>query len=166
MLVRKWARNMETNAFQSDVLALETHSGRVWSLILLMALIGPLLMVALAPSRGIPWPFILAGLLGIGASAMAWSGFQYRFLRDAVEIRMLGFRLQSIPRQAIVSYSIEPWAFRRGYGIRGLGRIRAYVWCNKVVHIRTSNGEVFLAHSDPERIMRDLDLVTGVVTRG
>jgi len=65
-----------------------------------------------------------------------------------------------------VSYSIEPWAFMRGYGIRGIGNTRAYVWCNKVVHIRTSNGEIFLGHSDPERIVRDLDMVTGVLTRG
>jgi hypothetical protein len=35
-----------------------------------------------------------------------------------------------------------------------------------VVHIRTSNGEIFLGHSDPERIVRDLDMVTGVLTRG
>ena len=58
------------------------------------------------------------------------------------------------------------WAFMRGYGIRGLGNTRAYVWCNKVVHIRLSNGDVFLGHNDPERIVRDLDMVTGVVTRG
>jgi hypothetical protein len=97
---------------------------------------------------------------------MAWSGFQYRFLRHGVEIRMLGFRLRSIPKQSIVSYAIEPWTLIRGYGIRGIGSTRAYVWCNKVVHIKTSNGEVFLGHSDPERIVRDLDLVTGALTRG
>jgi hypothetical protein len=33
------------------------------------------------------------------------------------------------------------------------------VWGNKVVHIKTSNGEVFLGHSDPQRIVRDLDRV-------
>jgi hypothetical protein len=97
---------------------------------------------------------------------MAWSGFQYRFLQNAVEIRLLGFRLRSIPRESIVSYSIEPWAFVRGYGIRGIGRTRAYVWGNKVVHIRTTSGEIFLGHGDPERIVRDLNMVTGFVTRG
>jgi hypothetical protein len=71
---------------------------------------------------------------------MAWSGFQYRFLTHGVEIRMLGFRLRSIPKGSIVGYSIEPWSFARGYGIRGIGSTRAYVWCNQVVHIRTSNG--------------------------
>ena len=150
----------------SDLLAEETHSGRVWGLLILPAMIGPLVSLYLSPTSAAFWPAIVACAVGLGVLAMTWSGFQYRFLRHGVEIRMLGFRLRSIPRQSIVSYSIEPWAFIRGYGIRGLGRTRAYVWCNKVVHIKTSNGEVFLGHSDPERIVRDLDMVTGVVTRG
>jgi hypothetical protein len=33
------------------------------------------------------------------------------------------------------------------------------VWGNKVVHIKTSNGDIFLGHSDLERIVRDLDRV-------
>jgi hypothetical protein len=97
---------------------------------------------------------------------MVLSGFQYRFLLDGVEIRTLGIRLRSIPKQSILSYSIEPWALARGYGIRGIGSTRAYVWGNKVVHIKTTNGEVFLGHHDPERIIRDLDQMTGFVTRG
>ncbi len=79
---------------------------------------------------------------------------------------MLGFSLRTIPKDQIVSYSIEPWSLLRGYGIRGIGRTRAYVWCNRVVHIRTQGGEIYLGHNDPERIVRDLDLVTGCVTRG
>ena len=153
-----------SDEFQGDLLAEETHSGRAWTLIILLALMGPL--IALAPMAAVRWPVILAGMVGLFALAMAWSGFQYRFLRDGIEIRMLGFRLRWIPKQSIVSYSIEPWTLLRGYGIRAIGSTRAYVWCNKVVHIRTSNGEVFLGHSDPERIVRDLDMVTGFVTRG
>ncbi|MGA2336608.1 MAG: hypothetical protein WA383_03740 [Terriglobales bacterium] len=155
-----------SDAFQPDVLAEETHSGRAWSLLILLAMMGPVIAFSLARTAAVLWPVILVGVVGLGVFAMAWSGFQYRFLRHGVEIRMLGFRLRSIPRQSIVSYSIEPWAFIRGYGIRGIGNTRAYVWCNKVVHIRTSNGEIFLGHSDPERIVRDLDMVTGVLTRG
>ena len=154
-----------SDAFHPDVLAEETHSGRAWSLLILLAMMGLVMSLFLARTGAVLWPVILAGMVGLGVFAMAWSGFQYRFLRDGVEIRMLGFRLRSIPRQSIVSYSIEPWAFIRGYGIRGIGSTRAYVWCNKVVHIRTSNGEVFLGHSDPERIVRDLDIVTGVLAR-
>lgn len=148
-----------SHAFQGDVLAEETHSGRAWSLIILLATIGPAIGLSLSRTAAVVWPAIVISLVGLGVGAMAWSGFQYRFLRHGVEIRMLGFRLRSIPKQSIVSYSIEPWTFIRGYGIRGIGSTRAYVWCNKVVHIKTSNGEVFLGHSDPERIVRDLDLV-------
>jgi hypothetical protein len=155
-----------SDAFQVDLLAEETHSGRAWSFIILLALMGPLIGVALAPSTAGRWAIALVGVLAIGTFAMTWSGFQYRFLRQGVEIRMLGFHLRSIPRESIVSYSIEPWSLIRGYGIRGMGRTRAYVWCNQVVHIRMSNGEIFLGHSDPQRIVHDLDMVTGVVTRG
>jgi len=155
-----------SNALQSDVLAEETHSGRVWSLIILLTLLGPMIAVALVPSPAGHWAIVLIGVISIGVFAMTWSGFQYRFLRHGVEIRMLGFRLRSIPKQSIVSYSIEPWTLIRGYGIRGTGSTRAYVWCNQVVHIKTSNGDIFLGHNDPERIVRDLDMVTGIVTRG
>ncbi len=150
-----------SDAFQSDLLAEETHSGRAWSLIILLALTGPMIGVALVPSTPGRWALALVAVIAIGTFAVSWSGFQYRFLRHGVEIRMLGFRLRSIPKQSIVSYAIEPWAFSRGYGIRGIGSSRAYVWCNKVVHIKTSNGEIFLGHNDPQRIVRDLDMVTG-----
>ena len=150
-----------SDAYQGDVLAEETHSGRSWSLIILLALIGPMIGVALVPSTVGRWAVALVGVIVTGTFAMSWSGFQYRFLRHGIEVWMLGFRLRSIPRQSIVSYSIEPWAFIRGYGIRGIGSSRAYVWCNQVVHIKTSNGEIFLGHNDPERIVRDLNLVTG-----
>lgn len=156
------------DAFQSDVLAEETHTGRVWILAIVPALIGPVISLSQPQWRSpvVVWTAMLVGLIALGVSAMAWNGFQYRFLRHGVEIRMLGLRLRSIPKGSIVGYSIEPWAFFRGYGIRGIGSSRAYVWTNQVVHIRTSNGEIYLGHSDPERIVRDLDMVTGVLTRG
>jgi hypothetical protein len=156
---------LQKDVLANDVLAEETHSGRGWSLLILLVMVGPAIAWSQARTTAVLWAVILVGVLAVGACAMAWSGFQYRFLRDGVEIRMFGFRLRSIPKQAIVSYSIEPWALIRGYGIRGIGSTRAYVWCNKVVHIRTTNGDIFLGHNDPERIVRDLDMVTGVVTR-
>jgi hypothetical protein len=146
-------------AIQNNVLAEETHTGRIWILLILVALIGPLISLTFTPTNIVRWASIPVGLLSLGVGAMTWAGFQYRFLRDGVEIRMLGFRLRRIPKQSIVSYSIEPWAFIRGYGIRGIGRSRAYVWGNKVVHINTTTGDIFLGHSDPQRIVRDLDRV-------
>jgi len=149
-----------------DVVAEETHAGRVWSLIILPAMIGPVVGTILAPTAATRAAVVVVGIVGLATIAMTWGGFQYRFLTHGVEVRMLGFRLRSIPRNTIQSYAIEPWSMLRGYGIRGVGRTRAYVWCNQVVHIKTSNGDVFLGHSDPERIVRDLDAVTGLVSRG
>jgi hypothetical protein len=118
-----------SDAFHGDVLAEETHSGRVWILLMVPALIGPAISLSRPHGRTsvVVSAATLVVLMALGVSAMAWSGFQYRFLRHGVEIRMLGFRLRSIPKQSIVSYSIEPWAFIRGYGIRGIGSTRAYV---------------------------------------
>jgi hypothetical protein len=157
---------MQPNS-QSDLIAVESHAGRMWGVIILFAVVSPAISVALY--HGAPGMFALTliGVIGAGVFAMAWSGFQYRFLQHGVEIRMLGFRLRSIPRSAILSYAVEPWSFIRGYGIRGIGRTRAYVWCNKVVHIKLSNGnEVYLGHDDPDRIVRDLDQMTALITRG
>ena len=155
-----------SNVFQGNVLAEETHSGRLVGLLVVAAMLGPMAAISLAPTRTPLLPVILVGVVGVFALAMAWIGFQYRFRSDGVEIRMLGFSLRTIPAGDILSYSIEPWNLIRGYGIRGLGRTRAYVWCNRVVHIRTATGEIYLGHENPERIVRDLDMVTGLVMRG
>jgi hypothetical protein len=70
-----------SDAFQNDVLAEETHSGRAWGVIVLLALIAPAIGVALVPSTAGRWAVAIVGVLSIGTFAMAWSGFQYRFLR-------------------------------------------------------------------------------------
>jgi uncharacterized protein DUF1648 len=151
---------------ENDLLAEETHSGGAFILLILPLVIVPAIIAALVRVPAPRVAMALVGVIGLATVALAWSGFQYRFLRDGVEIRALGFRLRSIPRQQIQSYGVESWNAFRGYGIRGVGNMRAYVWGNKVVHIKTSNGDVFIGHSDPERIVRDLDMVTGVVTHG
>ena len=148
------------------VLAVETHAGRLWSLLILPALVGPAIAVVFYPTWPAWFALVPVGLLGIPTLALVLAGFEYRFLRHGVEVRTLGYRLRTIPKMAILGYSIESWGLPRGCGIRGIGSTRAYVWGNKVVHIRTSNGEVYLGHSDPERIVRHLDEMTGLVSRG
>jgi hypothetical protein len=149
------------NGSQTDLLAIERHGSRVWCLIVLPALIVPAVSVLFRPTAPAMFSLVLVGAVGIGVLALIWSGFEYRFLRHAVVVKTLGFTLRTIPKQQIVSYGIESWSWPRGYGIRGVGSRRAYVWGNHVVHIRTTNGEIFLGHDDPERIVRDLDQVTG-----
>lgn len=147
----------------SEVLAEATHSGRAWTALFAPAVLGPLMAARLIPIGAVRISMALVAAVLFTALAMAWSGFRYRFLRHGVEIRTLGYRLRSIPRQQIVSYAAEAWNPLGGYGIRGIGDNRAFVWGNRVVHIKTTNGDVYLGHSDPDRILRDLDLVTGQV---
>jgi hypothetical protein len=155
---------MATNTYQGDV-TIERQTGRVWSLIIFVLLVIPVVSVALYPTPAARVALVILGIVAIITFAMSWSGFQYRFSNEGVEVRMLGLRLRAIPRSTILSYAIEPWAVIRGYGIRGIGGTRAYVWSNKVVHIKTSSGDVYLGHKDPERIIGDLDHMMGLVSR-
>lgn len=149
---------------QNELIAEETHASRIWCLAILPAVLVPMISVFFYPRPPAIVGLVFVGGIGLGALAMAWSGFQYRFLRHSVEVRMLGFTLRTIPKQQIMSYSIESWSLPRGYGIRGIGSTRAYVWCNKVVHIKTTNGDIYLGHDDPQRIVRDLNQVMGIVS--
>jgi hypothetical protein len=157
---------MEANGQLGEVLAIETHPGKIWSLLVLPALLGPAISVFYYPTAPARFALVAVAIVGTGTLALVFGGFQYRFLRHGVEIRTLGIRLRTIPKQAIVSYEIESWGLPRGYGIRGIGSTRAYVWGNKVVHIKTTSGDIYLGHEDPQRIVRDLDQVTGFVSRG
>ncbi len=148
----------------ADLLAQEKHSGRILTLVILPALIVPSIVLFSASVPALRVSMAMVALILVATIVAAWAGFEYRFLRHGLEIRALGFRLRSIPRQQIQSYAPESWSPVRGYGIRGIGNSRAYVWGNKVVHIKTTNGDIFLGHNDPEKIVRDLDLVMGTVT--
>src|ERR1700691_2103802 len=145
----------------TDLMVEETHLGRRWVLLLLPAVFGPLVAAMVVPVPAVRISMSVVVLMSLAIIAAARSGFRYRFFRHGLEVRALGFRLRSIPRSQIQSYVPENWSMWRGYGIRGVGNGRAYVWGNKVVHIRTSNGDFFLGHHDPQRIMHDLDQVMG-----
>jgi hypothetical protein len=141
------------------VVAEEVHAGKALSLVALLPL------AALYWGMGTPAlsaariPLGLVSLLALSACLMAWSGFHYLFTSSGVEIRTLGFRLRTIPVSQIKEYAADSWSIARGYGIRGVGNRRAYVWGNHGVRIHTTDGEVFLGHSDPPRIIRDLDAI-------
>jgi len=140
-----------------DIVAEEVHSSATLSIVFGAA---ALCEIAAAFALQIPAArlgLLIAAALFIAITAMTASGFQYLFRRTGLEIRTLGFRLRSVPLAQIQDYAIQPWSWVRGYGIRGVGASRAYVWGNRVVHIRTNDGEIFLGHSNPERIVRDLD---------
>src|SRR5574340_1152122 len=88
---------MSSNSSQSDVIAVERHRAGAWIAIILLAVAGPAMSVALTHSAPAGFALVLVSVIGFGVLTFAWSGFEYRFLRDGVEVRMLGLRLRSMP---------------------------------------------------------------------
>jgi uncharacterized membrane protein len=115
---------------------------------------------ALAPTFALRFVMTLPALMLLGATALAWSGFHYLFSPAGIEIRTMGFRLRSIPATEIETYTVDRCNWLGGYGIRGVGNRRAYVWGNRGVRIKTTQGELFLGHDNPLKIVRDLDAIT------
>jgi hypothetical protein len=143
----------------ANPVAEETHSSTLFGFVFLLATAACVLSLAVVPATGIRVMNLLLCALFFMIAAAAWSGFQYFFTPFGVEVHTLGYRLRSIPLQNIVSYQQEGWNLLRGYGIRGIGRSRAYVWGNHVVRIHTTDGDVILGHSDPACVLRDLDRI-------
>jgi len=144
---------------EAGVIAEETHASTFWALFF-----GSLLVLEICLAAWIPIPaarmlLVPPCILFAAITSMACSGFHYRFLHSGVEVSTLGFRLRSIPAERIQSYAPQNWSPMCGYGIRGIGERRAYVWGNRGVQIKTSDGEVFLGHSNPDKIVRDLDAI-------
>jgi hypothetical protein len=137
----------------------EVHASPLWTLLFAVLTAIELAVIALIPLPGLRLVMALPALLLVGVTALAWSGFHYRFTSHGIEISTLGFRLRSIPLQNIKAYAVAPWNPLGGYGVRGIGERRAYVWGNTGVRIMLSDGEVFLGHRNPERIMNDLNTI-------
>jgi hypothetical protein len=147
-------------AFPSgDVLAQEVHSGKAWSPLLLIPMLAAGWVVLSLPTGAMRLGVVILTPVFLATFGMAWDGFHYYFTRHGLEIRTLGFRLKSVPAAQIEHYAVEKWNPVGGYGIRGTGNHKAYVWGNKGVRIRLQDGELFLGHSDPARIIRDLDFM-------
>ena len=138
----------------------EQHGSVMWALVMVVPACGMVFFAGNVPLAGIRLTLIVSAIILFAAAAMAWSGFHYSFSPSGVEIRTLGVRVRSISSADIRSYAVDRWNVIGGYGIRGLGNRRAYVWGNSGVRIKTTEGEVFLGHSEPEKIIRDLDAIT------
>jgi hypothetical protein len=141
------------------VIAEEVHAAPMWAMLFVIPLVAELTVIVAVPNAGLRFGLGLITLLLAVAAIGTWDGFHYIFTQSGVEIRTLGFRLRSIPAGEIRQYAVDRWNPLGGYGIRGIGDKRAYVWGNKGVRIKTTGGEVFLGHSEPERIVHDLDVI-------
>lgn len=142
---------------RTDTIAEEVHSGKAWGLLFILPMLGAGWAIAAVPNPAMRIGSVLLFIIFAAVFGMAWDGFHYSFTRHGLEIRTLGFRVKSIPADQIKQYAVERWNPIRGYGIRGLGNNKAYVWGNQGVRVHMNDGEVFLGHSDPQRIIHDLD---------
>ncbi len=146
---------------EAQILAEETHGSKAFAILFVILALVELSIAVSIPQAGVRVGMGLLGLLFLLIAAHSWTGFHYRFTPAGLEISTLGLRLRSIPQSQIAKYRPEKWMALRGYGIRGVGNTRAYVWGNDVVHITTPEGEVFLGTNDPARLVRDLDMMMG-----
>jgi hypothetical protein len=144
---------------ETPTLAEESHGSRAFAVLFLVIALIELAAAYAIPLRGARIGTALSSALFLLIAAHTWSGFHYRFTPAGLEISTLGYRLRSIPQAQIADYRPEKWMALRGYGIRGVGKTRAYVWGNDVVHITTVDGEVFLGTNDPARTVRELDMI-------
>ncbi len=144
----------------SNVISEQTHGSRLFALVFLVPAAAQIAAALTVPITGVKVALAAGATVLIACAALAWDGFHYFFSPAGIDVRTLGFRLRSIHAADIRQYAADRWNVLGGYGIRGLGDRRAYVWGNRGVRIKTSEGEVFLGHNDPEKIVRDLDLVT------
>jgi len=144
----------------SEVVAEEIHGPGTLSFVLCLPVVIGVIMAFSIPDSAARTILELTALIFVPVIAFMWAGFHYRFTHAGVEIRTLGLRLRSIPKEHIREYRQDSWSLLGGYGIRGIGRDRAYVWCNSGVRIRTDGGSVFLGHTEPQRLIHDLDVLT------
>jgi Protein of unknown function (DUF1648) len=145
----------------SNVMAVERHGSAMLASVLGAAAVAMTAALSAIPVAGARVALGFGVVLMLAGAAVAWDGFRYVFSPAGIEIRTLGFRLRSIPAADIQNYAVDRWNILGGYGIRGVGTKRAYVWGNRGVRIDTFEGEVFLGHDEPEKIVHDLDRITG-----
>lgn len=118
------------------------------------------------PSSAPLWVKLLlcsASALCLWVTLQAFGGFRYRVTSTGVEVRTGGIRVCSIPKTNIEDYrvaQIDPLGDFGGWGIRMLPGKRAFIWHgHEAVRIRTPQRTVYLGHDQPERLVKDLDVM-------
>lgn len=88
------------------------------------------------------------------------TGFHYVLWTQGLEIRLPGWRLAFLPAAEIDTVDVQdihPLRDWGGWGLRGSGRHRAFIWDgHQAVRICGPWGEVFLGHDDPETLARTI----------
>lgn len=159
------------HAAEGTLIAEETHGSAVMaSLMAAIAVVTIVCASILGASGPARVAVFLVSLILLGCSVWAFTGFNYRITSAGLEIRMLGMPIRFLPAKEIDSYRAEdcnPLTDFGGWGIRGIGPMRAYIWGgNRCVHVHTLAGdEIYLGIADAERMVRELEMMSPMLYR-
>ena len=157
------------NADHGASIAEETHGSAVMASVLtaiaVVTVVAASVLQASGPARGVA---VTVSVIMLACAVWAFTGFAYRITTAGLEIRMLGMPIRFVAAKEIDSFAAErcnPLTDFGGWGIRGIGHMRAYIWGgNRCLHLHTFGGdELYLGASDPERMVRALQSVVPIV---
>lgn len=127
-------------------------------------------LILLKPAGVASGILMIVGFLLLACALWAFTGFVYRITSAGLEIRMLGFPIRFVPAMDIASVEAKdcnPLTDFGGWGIRGIGQMRAYIWGgNRCVYVRTHAGDkIYLGIGDADRMVRELEAMAPLVHR-
>jgi hypothetical protein len=141
-----------------QVIAEEVHRGR--GAIILYGWLGCAIYAICLPIDDIAAVRVVSTILAFLALAvgiLAECGYRYRFTSRGLEISTLGFPLRFIPVDQILHYEPAKWTPRDRWNFGIYGRRRSFVWGGPGLRIETLDGQVYLGHEFPEKIVALFD---------
>jgi hypothetical protein len=165
------AMRNRSNASSGELIAEEVHNSvrlsTMFAGISVVMICSTNLLHMAGPARGI---LVTVGLILLGCAVWAYTGFIYRITTAGLEIRMLGFPIRFVPAMDITAMQAKdcnPLTDFGGWGIRGIGKMRAYIWGgNRCVYLQTHAGdEIYLGIRDADRMVRELESMAPVAHR-
>jgi hypothetical protein len=146
-----------------QILAEEHHgSSSLAGLFLGIAVVTLALVMEFHAAGAAKGALIIVSVTLLICALWARTGFTYRVSASGVEIRTLAVPIRFVAMDDIQSVRAQPCNALRdfgGWGIRGLGNMRAYIWGgNRCVQIRTHSGhQIYLGIADADRLAREIE---------
>ena len=159
---RVHALRKHAHAQHGTLVVEQRHGSAVMAAILsAIALATVLLASMITNPRPARVAMLVVSIILLLCAIWAFTGFVYRVSTAGLEIRMLGVPIRFIPAGEIDSYAAEscnPLVDFGGWGIRGIGHMRAYIWGGRqCLHVHTKAAdEVYLGSEDPAAMVMAL----------
>lgn len=167
-VVRISGLRQRADATNGRLIAQESHSSpKLGSAFLIISLCACAAAVGTGARGTVLAVLAPIALILVGCAAWVFTGFVYRITTAGLEIRTFGLPIRFIPAADIEwvrAQSCNPLTDFGGWGIRGIGKMRAYIWGGRrCVHIHTHGGDdIYLGTAHPDRMVRELEMVESV----